>query len=56
MLLQHAGRVIHLHHRWCGFDWKWIVQFHPDEVWWMPTERYLVCRETRPYGFPSRQS
>jgi alginate O-acetyltransferase complex protein AlgJ len=56
MLMQHAGRVVFLHHRFCGFDWKWIVQFHPDEVWWMPAERYLVCAEkTRPKGFPSLQ-
>ena len=31
------------HHQFCAFDWKWIDQFHPDEVWWMPTERYIVC-------------
>lgn len=45
MLLQHAGRVVWLFHYWCAFDWKWIDQFHPDEVWWMPTERYLICQK-----------
>jgi alginate O-acetyltransferase complex protein AlgJ len=43
MLLQHAGRVIWLGHHFCGFDWKAIDRFHPDEVWWMPTERFLIC-------------
>lgn len=43
MLLQHAGRAIWLHHHRCGFDWKWIDKFHPDEVWWAPTERFLLC-------------
>ena len=43
MLLQHAGRVIWLDRRHCGFDWKLIDKYHPDEVWWMPTERFLIC-------------
>ena len=43
MLLQHAGRVVWLEHQHCGFDWGAIDRFHPDEVWWMPTERFLVC-------------
>jgi alginate O-acetyltransferase complex protein AlgJ len=45
MLLRNAGRVVWLFHYWCAFDWKWIDQFHPDEVWWMPTERYLICQK-----------
>ena len=53
MVLQHAANVVWLHHQFCGFDWKWIGQFHPDEVWWMPTERSILCKEsTRPNGFP----
>jgi hypothetical protein len=34
-----------------------IDRFQPDEVWWVPTERYLVCipPNIRPDGFPSRQ-
>jgi alginate O-acetyltransferase complex protein AlgJ len=52
MLLRHVGRVVWLHHRWCGFEWKWITVFHPDEVWWMPTERSLVCHPgARPADF-----
>lgn len=45
MLLRHVGKVAWLHHLYCGFDWGWIDRFHPDEVWWMPTERYMVCRD-----------
>jgi alginate O-acetyltransferase complex protein AlgJ len=43
MLLPHVGHVLSLHHNWCGFDWKAIDHFRPDEVWWMPTERYFLC-------------
>ena len=43
MLSQHGGRAIWIHHHECGFDWKLIDKFRPDEVWWVPTERYLVC-------------
>jgi len=43
MLSQHAGRAIWIHHRHCGFDWAWIDKLHPDEVWWTPVERFLVC-------------
>ena len=52
MLLQHVGRVIWLHHKSCGFAWKWIDIFHPNEVWWMPTERSLNCDPgVRPIDF-----
>jgi alginate O-acetyltransferase complex protein AlgJ len=43
MLLQSAGRVVWLGHQHCGFDWKAIDRFRPDEVWWMPNERFLIC-------------
>lgn len=43
MLLQHVGRVVWLNHRLCRFDWKAIDRFHPDEVWWMPNERFFLC-------------
>jgi alginate O-acetyltransferase complex protein AlgJ len=42
-LAQHVGRVIWIHHQYCGFDWGWIDKFRPDEVWWTPVERFLVC-------------
>jgi hypothetical protein len=43
MLLPHVGRVVWLDHQHCGFDWKAIDRFRPDEVWWMPNERFLLC-------------
>jgi alginate O-acetyltransferase complex protein AlgJ len=52
MLAQHVGRAIWLNHRECGFDWNWIDKFQPDEVWWVPTERFLICDEgVRPLNF-----
>ncbi len=52
MLLSHAGRVIWLEHHRCGFDWTAIGRFHPDEVWWMPNERFLICNlGADPVGF-----
>jgi hypothetical protein len=52
MLLEHVGRVVWLSHQHCRFDWGAIDRFRPDEVWWMPTERFLVCDPaTRPLGF-----
>ena len=43
LLVQHVARAIWINHQRCGFDWKWIDVYHPDEVWWMPTERFLNC-------------
>jgi alginate O-acetyltransferase complex protein AlgJ len=43
MLVKHVGRVIWRHHKRCSFDWSLIDRFQPDEVWWVPTERYLLC-------------
>ena len=43
MLLQHVGRVVWIDHQHCRFDRKVIDRFHPDEVWWMPNERFLIC-------------
>ena len=52
MLLQRAGKVVWLDHQHCGFDWNAIARFQPDEVWWMPTERFLICGPgTRPLDF-----
>ncbi len=42
-LAQHVGRAIWVHHEYCGFDWTWIDKLKPDEVWWAPVERFLVC-------------
>ncbi len=52
LALQHAGEVVWLDHQHCGFDWKAIERFRPDEVWWMPNERFLLCDPgARPLGF-----
>ena len=52
MALQHAGRVVWLASQHCGFDWAAIDRFRPDEVWWMPNERFLICDAgVRPLGF-----
>jgi alginate O-acetyltransferase complex protein AlgJ len=58
-LLFHANvvraseRVVWIHHHQCGFDWRLIDKFHPDEVWWAPTERFLICDPgARPIHFP----
>lgn len=52
LLLQHAGRMIWIFDRHCGFDWKVIDKLRPDEVWWMPNERALICGPgTRPLDF-----
>jgi len=54
MLLKHVGRVVWQYYLSCGFDWNLIDRFQPDEVWWTPTERSLVCLpNVRPEGFPS---
>jgi hypothetical protein len=51
ILLHRVGRVVWLSHQHCGFDWSAIDRFRPDEVWWMPTERFLVCDPgARPRG------
>jgi hypothetical protein len=43
--------VVWIHHRYCGFDWRVIEKFRPDEVWWMPGERVFLC-QAWPTGFP----
>ena len=40
----HARRVVWTGHLVCGFDWSKAEKYRPDEVWWMPNERFLVCR------------
>jgi hypothetical protein len=52
MLLQHVGRVVWLSFQHCGFDWKAVDRFRPNEVWWMPNERFLICDPgVRPLDF-----
>ncbi|MBR0650842.1 hypothetical protein GXW78_14310 [Roseomonas terrae] len=50
---QNARRVVWLHHEGCHFDWKWIDQFQPDEIWWLPVERAMLCwTDRRPRNMP----
>jgi alginate O-acetyltransferase complex protein AlgJ len=57
MVLQHAGRVVWMNHMMCGFDWNEVEKYRPDEVWWMPTERFLVCLPgLKPKGLPERRT
>jgi alginate O-acetyltransferase complex protein AlgJ len=52
LLLPHVGRVVWIDHQHCRFDHKVIERFHPDEVWWMPNERFLICDPgAQPIGF-----
>ncbi len=45
MLAQHVGRAIWVHYNneGCSFDWSLVDKYHPDEVWWAPVERALIC-------------
>jgi alginate O-acetyltransferase complex protein AlgJ len=53
MIAANGGRAIWLHHQGCEFDWQWIEKFQPDQVWYMPTERYFLCAPgRRPKGMP----
>jgi alginate O-acetyltransferase complex protein AlgJ len=55
-LLANGARFQFVHHTWCGFDWNVIEENNPDEVWWMPTERYMLCNSNvRPKGLPVRE-
>jgi hypothetical protein len=54
MIAASGGRAIWLHHNSCGFDWHWIEKFRPDQVWYMPTERFFPCDvKNRPAGMPA---
>lgn len=52
LLVNSVGKLVWSHHEHCGFDWNLIKEIHPDEVWWIPTERYLICRN-HPKNVPS---
>ena len=53
LLLANSARFTWIHHDFCGFDWSRIEQIHPDEVWWMPTERYILCNNVKPKNMPN---
>ncbi len=53
-LLANGARFQMVPHTWCGFDWNAIETSRPNEVWWMPTERYMLCsNNVRPKGMPT---
>ena len=44
LLSAHVRKVAWAHHTQCDLDWRAMIErYHPDEVWWMPTERFLNC-------------
>jgi alginate O-acetyltransferase complex protein AlgJ len=51
---QAKGVVFHImHHQQCAFDWTLVERIHPTEVWWMPTERFMLCLPgARPISWP----
>ena len=55
MIAANGGRAFWIHHKLCQFDWAWLEKFKPDQVWYMPTERYMPCDlRRRPIGMPTR--
>ncbi len=53
-IMQHAARLVWAPADGCGFDWSLIDRFHPDEVWYVPTERYAPCISgQQPRGMPT---
>ena len=53
MILQHAHPCDLDEPSVCGFDWNEVEKYRPDEVWWMPNERFLVCKPgLKPKGLP----
>jgi hypothetical protein len=54
LVLHRAGRLVWTHYRRCSFDWTLVDRFKPDQLWLMPTERYLTCIPGfRPAGLPA---
>lgn len=54
--LANGARFEGLAHERCGFDWKIIEENRPKEVWWMPTERFMLCaNNVRPRRMPTLQ-
>ncbi len=43
LVMRRTGHFIWIHHLDCGFDWKWVERFHPQLVWYMASERLLIC-------------
>lgn len=50
-LTRRANRVYFVHHLDCGFNLAWIDRLRPSEVWYLPTERFMLCpRDYYPRG------
>jgi hypothetical protein len=43
LVAAHAGKLVWLHHQQCNFDWKWVDMFKPNQVWYLPNERDMLC-------------
>ena len=39
---QHA-RFVWMHHHYCRFDWNLVRALQPAQVWYLPTERQMLC-------------
>jgi alginate O-acetyltransferase complex protein AlgJ len=53
LVLERTSEITWMHRRTCDVDWAQIVGAHPSEVWWMPTERALLCADgARPRNLP----
>jgi alginate O-acetyltransferase complex protein AlgJ len=46
-----AGHAAWFAHLGCSFDWQGLLALQPNEVWYMPIERFMVCKHNaRPLG------
>ncbi len=43
LLLARIGRVVWVYHDLCRFDFGLVDRVHPVQVWYMPTERRMLC-------------
>jgi alginate O-acetyltransferase complex protein AlgJ len=51
MLRATAGQAVWFAHLGCTFDWQGLLALKPNEVWYMPVERFMVCKHNaRPPG------
>jgi alginate O-acetyltransferase complex protein AlgJ len=56
LIAANGGRAIWTHHVWCGFDWRLVERYRPDQVWYLPTERYIPCDPSKtPKNLPAME-
>jgi alginate O-acetyltransferase complex protein AlgJ len=49
-----AGQAAFVAHLGCTFDWQELLALKPTEVWYMPLERFMVCKHNaHPLGLPA---